>query len=109
MSWAVGYDECWKRDIGYGVPSWCDHPDCTEKICRGLTYVCGGAPYGGDRGCGLYFCSTHLNLTLMLGPLCERCYPRIKTPFCAKADHPEWVEHKRTDPSWANWREAQLV
>ena len=27
MSWAVGYDENWKRDVGYGVPSYCDHPD----------------------------------------------------------------------------------
>lgn len=40
MSWAVGYDTNWHRDIGYGVPAECDHPECTERIDRGLGYVC---------------------------------------------------------------------
>ena len=30
MSWAVGYDSKWQRDIGYGVPSICDHPKCNR-------------------------------------------------------------------------------
>lgn len=106
MSWAIGYDERWKRDIGYGVPAWCDHPDCNEEIDRGLSYVCGSEPYGGERGCGLYFCEEHRRPSTK-GSLCERCYPRIKKPFCAKPDRPEWIEHKRTDPSWAQWREEQ--
>ena len=50
MSWTVGYDENWKRDIGYGVPSICDHPGCTARIDRGLSYVCGGEPYGASMG-----------------------------------------------------------
>jgi hypothetical protein len=55
MSWALGFDGNWNRDIGYGVPSYCDHPKCSAKIDRGLAYVCcGQEPYGGD-GCGLYF------------------------------------------------------
>lgn len=53
MSWAIGYDENWKRDVGYGVPAICDHPGCNEKIDRGLAFVCGGEPMGGEKGCGL--------------------------------------------------------
>ena len=100
MSWAIGYDDFWKRDIGYGVPAFCDHPDCNEKIDRGLAFVCGGEPYGGDDGCGLYFCEKHLNGLMQL---CRRCSNGSK-PFKAKPDHPEWVHHKLTDESWQEWR-----
>ena len=104
MGWAVGYDENWKRDIGYGIPAICDHPDCNEEIHRGLSYVCGGEPYGGYRGCGLYFCEKHLIPHSKLPQLCERCSPRIKKPFKSKADHIDWVKHKLTDESWGQWR-----
>jgi hypothetical protein len=60
VGWEIGYDDTWARDIGYGVPAVCDHPDCKVKIDRGLGYVCGGEPYGGEQGCGLFFCSEHL-------------------------------------------------
>lgn len=59
MSWAVGYNEHWQRDIGYGVPSICDHPGCDKEIDRGFDFVCGLPPYG-ENGCGLYFCNKHL-------------------------------------------------
>lgn len=107
MSWAVGYDENWARDIGYGVPSICDHPDCTEKIDRGLGYVCGGQPYGGESGCGLFFCSKHL-----FGGkcLCEKCVKQngeIDRDLCfePKPDTQEWVDWKLTDDSWKEWRD----
>ncbi len=104
MGWSVGYDNHWSRDIGYGVPAICDHPDCDKKIDRGLSYVCGGEPYGGDSGCGLYFCDKHHS------PLCARCQnrkrgPRQVPPFDAKPDTEEWTNHKMTDPSWEKWRE----
>ncbi len=107
MSWSIGYDENWKRDIGYGVPAYCDHPQCKAEIDRGLSYVCGGEPYGGDRGCGLYFCDAHLSGGSGPGvyQLCSRCRHH-KKPFEAKPDHPEWVHHKATDPSWQEWREG---
>lgn len=102
MGWSIGYDETWQRDIGYGVPAWCDHPDCTEKIDRGLSYVCcDQQPYGGDEGCGLYFCSAHSNVN----GLCECCEQGV-TPFEAKPDHPAWIEWKLTHASWADWRAA---
>lgn len=101
MSWAVGYDANWKRDIGYGVPATCDHPECNELIDRGLSYVCGGEPYGGGNGCGLYFCDKHIYCNGP--PQCERCVNE-QPPFVAKPDVAEWVNHKLTDESWAQWR-----
>lgn len=98
MGWSVGYDEKWKRDIGYGVPAYCDHPGCDAEIDRGLAYVCGGEPYGGNTGCGLFFCEKHGG-----GTLCARC-ERKRKPFDPKPDHPRWTHHKATDPSWDEWR-----
>ena len=105
MSWSIGYDDKWKRDIGYGVPAYCDHPECWAEINRGISYVCGEQPYGGDRGCGLYFCERHLNSHERLPRLCERCSPRIRKPFGPTIEHPEWIDHKMTDPSWQEWRD----
>lgn len=101
MNWAIGFDSHWQRDIGYGVPAYCDHPKCSVAIDRGLAFVCGGEAYGGDRGCGLYFCGAHLWLP---GQLCNRCWHRRRMPYKPKADHPEWIKHKATDASWAEWR-----
>lgn len=81
MGWSLGYDSNWKRDIGYGVQAQCDHPECDKEIDRGLGYVCGnGEPYGGDDGCGLYFCDEHGG-----GMLCERCLSN-QPPFEPKKD-----------------------
>lgn len=98
VGWAVGYDTRWKRDIGYGVPATCDQPDCGERIDRGLAYVCGGQPYGGDDGCGLYFCGHHGG-----GEKCSRCQNGAE-PFAPTPDVEGWTRHKATDPSWARWR-----
>lgn len=107
MGWAVGSDR--GRDIGYGVPAVCDHPHCTKEIDRGLSYVCGSEPYGGQFGCGLFFCGDHLDFRDIDDSkkssvqLCQRCLEK-KTPFDKKPDVAEWVKHKLTDPSWAEWR-----
>ena len=104
MSWAIGFDTKWQRDIGYGVPAYCDHPGCNERINRGLAHVCGGDPYGGDEGCGLYFCAKHLfNLSDSNRPLCDACAGNDGN-FPPKKDHPDWIHHKLTDESWAEWR-----
>jgi len=104
MGWSLGYDDNWKRDIGYGVPAWCDHPKCQAEIDRGLGCVCGGEPYGGERGCGLFFCGKHGG-----GMLCPRCRA-YKPPYKRiKPDHPEWIHWKMTDESWAEWRKEQGI
>lgn len=104
MGWSIGFDSVWSRDIGYGVPAVCDHTDCNAAIDRGLAFVCcGSQPYGGPDGCGLYFCEAH-----QVGQKgqCERCEAHLE-PFAAKPDTAQWLHHKQTDPSWAEWRAAQ--
>lgn len=106
MGWSIGFDSDLGRDIGYGVPAPCDHPECAKIIHRGMDYVCGGEPYGGDHGCGLYFCGEHL----WIGgenddpQMCEACVDGAPA-FEPKPDVQEWIDHKMTDPSWAQWRE----
>ncbi len=110
MGWSIGYDSNWERDIGYGVPAICDHPKCNKKIDRGLSFVCGGDPYGGEYGCGLYFCEEHLSYRKPRGAdgpvqLCPRCY-YYKQSFNPKPDTKEWIKWKLTDSSWKKWRET---
>ena len=106
MGWSLGYDDTHKRDIGYGVPTVCDHPDCNEEIDRGLGYVCGGDVYGGEHGCGLFFCGEHrfyAGKRRDYRPVCRRCY-QGRPAFNPKPDVAEWIKHKLTDKSWAKWR-----
>lgn len=104
------------RDIGYGVVATCDHPNCEEKIDRGMSYCCGG--YFGDHadsGCYLYFCTKHQQMTYVgegkenddsseYVDLCERC-ANGKAPFTPKPDHPDWVWWKLNHSSWEKWRQ----
>jgi hypothetical protein len=113
MGWSIGYDSTWHRDIGYGVPATCDHPRCEAEIDRGLSYVCGEEPYGGDGGCGLFFCGEHLRGSriadrgssserrVAVCPRCAASKPPYKHP---KPDLPEWTLWKWADDSWAEWR-----
>lgn len=101
MGWSIGYDDNWKRDIGYGVPARCDHPDCNEEIDRGLAFACGGEPFGGEHGCGLFFCGDHL---AGRHDQCERCR-KGEPPFDPTTDHPDWMRWKLTDASWKAWRD----
>lgn len=100
MSWALGFDDRWKRWIGYGVPAYCDHPGCNKEIDRGLAYVCAHEePYGGDDGCGLYFCEEHRGND----DRCERCEAQ-QPPFEPKREHPKWLRHMLRHRSWQEWR-----
>jgi hypothetical protein len=108
MGWSIGFDSKWNRDIGYGVPALCDYPRCGTRINRGLSYVCGGAPYGGDHGCGLFFCSLHRAYYKHDAEMCTRC-ARNRTPFEPKPDLPIWTHHKLYDPSWREWRRENRV
>lgn len=107
MGWSIGFNEVLKRDIGYGVPAYCDHPGCNAEIDRGISNVCGSEPYGGEHGCGMHFCNDHLQIA---GPkrdhveLCKRCY-HGRARFDLKPDHPKWMRWKLRDSSWAEWRQ----
>lgn len=100
MGWSIGYDDNHNRDVGYGVPALCDHPECKAVIDRGISHVCGGEPFGGEDGCGLHFCGDHLSA---LGQLCEQCRAGSEM-FPAKPDHPDWIRWKLQDKSWQGWR-----
>ena len=109
-----------KRWGGYGVPAICEHPDCKEKIDRGVSYACGGEPFS-ERGCDRYFCGKHLYYvsfnddgeackhTLIdcdcddTVQLCDRC-KKGESPFDYKPEVKKWVKHLLTDESWAEWR-----
>lgn len=106
MGWSIGFDDNWQRDIGYGVPATCDHPGCDKEIHRGLDYVCGGEPHGGDEGCGLFFCEQHLFVGVdgKTNQVCERCADGDE-PFDAKPDAVEWERWKLSHKSWRQWRE----
>jgi len=96
MVWSIGYDAENDRDIGYGVPALCDHPECNNVIDRGLYYVC--------VGCGLFFCADHLHIVSSGFQSCERCLSK-KPPFEPKQDIKEWVHFKLHDSRWIKWRE----
>ncbi len=107
MGWSIGGPDERGRWVGYGVPAFCDHPKCNAEIDRGLAHVCGGEPYGGDTGCGLYFCGAHLNL---FGNLCPRCAVHRPTPYARiKPEHSDWLRHLLTDESWAEWRSENVA
>lgn len=122
MSWAVAFDARWQRYVGYGVPAICDFPECGAPIDRGLAYVCGGDPFGGQHGCGLYLCGDHRSLgrvpadmfdPLVAGDdteddgqwaeLCGRCHAGGQ-PFEHTPDVREWLDHIMTHETWSDWR-----
>lgn len=103
MGYAVYEDEIARdygvtRWAGYGVPAECDHPDCTERINRGMGYRCEfrrrdllyGTP---TDGCGLHFCEKHL--------YDAEAHKNVEP----KPDVIEWVTWMLVDSSWAPWRE----
>lgn len=107
MGWSIGSFN--GRDIGYGVPAICDYPGCGKAIDRGLGYVCGGDVYGGEHGCGLFFCGDHrFFVDDGPAPVCRRCADNAE-PFEPTPDTPEWINHKLTDESWAAWRAENPV
>ncbi|OHU12795.1 hypothetical protein [Mycobacteroides chelonae] len=117
MGWSISYSEKWQREIGYGVPAYCDQPGCRVKIHRDVEQACGGIPDPGKHGCGLYFCSRHLHSSYTpdgmddlldddgeLYPLrCSRCI-NGRDPFPPSDEHPEWMRWKLKDESWSQWR-----
>jgi len=105
MTWAVGYDSYWERDVGYGVPAFCDYPDCKAEIDRGLSYVCcDSEPYGGEIGCGRYFCPKHEMPQWGKDDVMFCGHSGMNADYYS-ADHPDWIKHKLSDESWQQWRD----
>jgi hypothetical protein len=123
MGYAV-YEIGHGRWGGYGVPAYCEEPDCNEEIDRGMAFACGGEPFANEVGCDQYFCEKHRELTgfKMNGEmypdyLCDHeedcdcvfkevCKPCAtgKSAYPYKPEHPTWIKHLLTDESWEEWR-----
>ena len=103
MGWSIGYDDNWERDIGYGVPAYCDHDGCGKEIDRGLSYVCcSSEPYGGEHGCGRYYCEGHQSKTWDETEEFQTC--DHEAGFKSQ-EHPDWIAWKLKDKSWQKWRD----
>ena len=64
MGWSYAIDSSRSegdQEIGYSISAKCDLDGCEVDIDRGLSYVCGSDPYGGEYGCGGFFCADHLS------------------------------------------------
>jgi hypothetical protein len=70
------------REAGYGVKDVCNEEGCTEKIDRGLAYLCGDDPHGDEQGCTGYFCYAHLFYSARTPKgtpqLCGRCLAALE-------------------------------
>lgn len=68
----------------------------------------GGAPYGGEHGCGLFFCwDEHLEYAPVVDELTQLCPAcrKDRKPYAPTPDTAEWENWKLTDPSWQQWRD----
>lgn len=90
MGYSIGWDSKWKRDIGYGVPAYCDHTGCNEEIDRGMGFQCESE----ECGCKKFYCSTHRYLTD------QHTHEAPPARW-----HPDWRNHVLTDESWQKWRD----
>lgn len=116
MGWAVDWDSRTGRFRGYGVPGFCEEPDCTSKIDRGLAYACGDL----SDGCGRFFCGKHLRYGVpgypdeddwgveedrVSGHYCSRCLDGDLEPYPLKPERRKWLRHVLKDETWRQWRE----
>jgi hypothetical protein len=76
MGWGHGRNN-YGEEVGYLVPAICAKKGCGKQIDKGLAYCCGGldsAAFGGNEGCGRYFCEDHLYYVHGARHcLCEKC------------------------------------
>jgi hypothetical protein len=92
------------RPIGYVHSATCDHPDCNEKIDRGLSYACGGMHGQNEYGCEKYFCEDHLqNAVFEYGEyhnICDQCAQEM-------LDSGEWYFCESDGVLKRDWSEAE--
>lgn len=82
MGWGDCGDDSQGRPIGYNFSAVCDHPECDEKIDRGLAYVCGDMHGEDCYSCEKYYCYAHRNVTVLVGDdvyaVCGECEEGFK-------------------------------
>lgn len=98
MGWSYGINPDrpeGDQGIGYSVVAKCDKPDCAAEIDRGVSYACGGEHFGGEYGCGGYFCPDHLKYEFddkdnMSPQLCFECAKLWLEKMNKKDDKDKW-------------------
>lgn len=118
-----------KRDAGYGVVAYCDHPGCFNTITRGMDAACCGC-HQHTNSCGGFYCAEHNNMDFIAEIELEGMDDNEKAEYLADygidlaeiqfdngfyvycthpdpepKDHPEWAKHVLNDESWKTWRE----
>lgn len=77
LRWADCGEDGAGRRIGYAFEAVCDHPECGEKIDRGLGHACGNVHGGEGLGCDGYFCEAHAANSVKRGgsevEVCDAC------------------------------------
>lgn len=118
------------RLAGYGVPAYCDFPDCSVVIDRGMGYACCGA-IDHENSCGGFYCSDHQTQVIgedELEDLDEdevntilESYGLVEVPnfdesgmayFCKHPpiefkEHPVWINHILKNRTWAEFRKNE--
>lgn len=130
MSYEMYFSTQHKRWQGYGVPAVCDHPGCKETIIRGVGYMCCENP-NNPVSCGGFFCDDHREVTIIhksefddieddedaINELLvdydlqevpefdeDDCFYRCDHSPIEYKEHPKWVAHVESDPTWAQFR-----
>lgn len=95
MGWGYGVLPVGK-EIGYSVAATCEHPGCTAKIDRGLSYACGDDHGENEISCDGYFCPEHLSgwarqpwsdgRNVRVCPKCEAEFRKNYPELAAKMD-----------------------
>lgn len=111
MGWANCGEDSHGRPIGYAHEATCDHPGCSVRIDRGLSYACGGMHGELEGACEKYFCNKHLSKWSLVDgeskAICEQCYNEAKAyaitnpedanelvEFFEEEEGPEWRDRK---------------
>lgn len=127
MGYSVYFSAKNNRWQGYGVPAYCDHPNCQNVIDRGVGYICCDNP-NHTASCGGFFCELHRYQLVYEDQLHEMSEEEINrlgidsreeqategdgiiccthAPIETK-EHHEWLNHVLTDESWAEWRKEE--
>lgn len=94
MGWANCGEDSQGRPIGYAHEATCDHPECTERIDRGLSYVCGNMHGEDEFSCEKYYCENHrTNYVEVDGDrverVCDACAKLMRENECWRFDEVE--------------------
>ena len=127
MGYSVYFSDKNNRWQGYGVPAYCDYPDCKNVIDRGMGYVC-CENQNHMASCEHFFCEEHKYQYVYQDELEDMTDEELEELgidsrdeepcdeddgiICCKhkiepKEHPSWIKHVSADDSWKQWREEE--